>query len=232
MENIELAKYLEYTNLHHQATRKQISKLVNDAIEYNMGGVCVAPCWVSYVKNKLEGTGIPVITVPNWKIGGGIEQLCGIADYCFEQCDEVDYIWNAYKFGDLKAYDEIEKELAVVRKFTKGKLKIIIEAYYLRVADEKIHKMGMDKVIKKACELVNKSGADYIKTDSGLFQRPDSESMLEDSTLMVKYSKVPVKSAGGVKTRYDVERLIEAGVKRVGTSNGVAIIKSNVDVRV
>jgi len=226
-----LAQYLDSTNLNPQATRGQINKLVDDAIQYRFAGLCIAPCWVNYVQNRLKNAGvtyIQVVTVPNWKMGGGLEQFSGVGDTCCETCDEVDYIWNAYEFGDLKVWDRTEKELAKVRAMTKGKLKIIIEAYYLRVADEKIHHQGMKAVIKNACDLVNKSGADWIKTDSGLFKRPDFETLVQDCKLMVKYSKVPVKAAGGIRTKPQAQILVDLGVKRIGTSNAVAIVTSDI----
>jgi deoxyribose-phosphate aldolase len=160
-------------------------------------------------------------------MGGGIEAFDGVADTCCETCDEIDYIWNVYEFADLKLYDKALADLKKVREMTKGELKVIIESYHLRVLDEKIGKEGMKKVLKKACEIVNKSGADWIKTDSGLFKRPDYQTLLEDCKLMVKYSKLPVKAAGGVKTKFEAQRLVEIGVKRIGTSNGVAIITSD-----
>lgn len=230
IENI--AEYIDYTNLNPQATRRQIKHLVNESIKYGFGGICIAPSWVNFVQNRLKDAGvtdIQVVTVPNFSMGGGLEQFDGGADTCFETCDEVDYIWNVYEFGDLKMYDKTKEELAKVREKTKGKLKIIIEAYHLRVTDEKIHKQGMKKIIKKACELVNASGADWIKTDSGLFKRPDFETLVEDCTLMVKYSKngIKVKAAGGISNKSQVERLIEIGVKRIGTSSAVRIITSD-----
>lgn len=231
MDGKDIAKYLDYTNLSPQATRRQIKKLVDESIEYKFGGICIAPCWTNFVQNRLELAGaedIEVVTVPNWVMGGGEDGLVGIADLCLEKCDEIDYIWNVYQFGDLKLYEKTAEELKKIRELTKGKLKIIIEAYYLRVSDEKIHKKGMKKIIKKACELVNKSGADWIKTDSGLFKRPDFETLAEDCKLMVKYSKVPVKAAGGIKTKHEAETLIKLGIKRIGTSNAVGITCSDV----
>lgn len=231
MNGKDIAKYLDYTNLDHKAPRRLIKNMVDESIEYGFAGLCVAPCWTSFVQERLERAGvtdIEVVTVPNWFMGGGEEQMVGIADSCCEHCDEIDYIWNVYQFGDLKQYEKTKEELKRIREMTKGKLKIIIESYYLRVSDEKIHKQGMKKVIKKACELVNKSGADWIKTDSGLFKRPDFETMVEDCKLLVKYSKLPVKSAGGIRTKFQAETLINLGVKRIGTSDAVAIVTSDV----
>lgn len=227
----DLAKYLDNTNLNHQATRRQIKQLVDESIKYCFAGICIAPCWVNFVQNRLKDNNvsdIQIVTVPNWEMGGGLGSMSGMADICCETCDEIDYIWNAYEFGDLKVWDKTKEELEKIRKMTKGKLKIIIEAYYLRVSDEKVHKQGMKTVIKNACALVNKSGAEWIKTDSGLFERPDFDTLVEDCKLMVKYSKVPVKAAGGIKTAFEAKTLIDLGVKRIGTSNAVAIVTSDV----
>ncbi len=231
MHDKNIAKFLDYTNLDNQAPRRLIKKMVDESIEFGFGGICVAPCWTNFVQARLERAGatdIEVVTVPNWYMGGGEEQMEGIADSCCEHCDEIDYIWNIYQFGDLKQYEKTAEELKRIREMTKGKLKIIIETYYLRKSDEKIHKQGMKKIIKKACELVNKSGADWIKTDSGLFKRPDFETLVEDCKLMVKYSKLPVKAADGIKTKHEAQTLINLGVKRIGTSNAVGIATSDV----
>jgi deoxyribose-phosphate aldolase len=233
MENKKLAKSIDYTNLYNQTTRKEINKLIDESIEFGFGGICVAPCWTSYVANKLNRlkvSDILVSTVPNWKMGGGLEQMEGIAESCCESCDEVDYVLNTYEFGELKAYDRTAEELKTIREMTKGKLKVIIEAYYLRVSDEKIHKQGMDAIVQKACELVEASGADWIKTDSSLFKRPDFDSLVEDCKLMLKYSKLPVKAAGGIVNRYQAETLVNLGVKRIGTSKAVQIITSDANV--
>lgn len=229
----DIAKYLETTNLKHTATRQDIKTLVDEAINHGFGGICVAPCWVNFVQNRLASrkvTDIDVVTVPNWKLGGGIQQCEGITDSLCESCDHVDYIWNCYEFGDLKDWEKTKKELKIMRDKTKGKLKVIIEAWYLRMMDEKIHKQGINSVLKEACKLVNKSGADYIKTDSGLFGRPDFDTLYEDCKILVKYSKLPVKAAGGIRDRYQADKLIELGVARLGTSSAIEIVTSDANI--
>lgn len=226
-----LAKYLDYTNLSNNLTRKQLNKMIDDCKKYGFAGLCIQPCWIMYAKNRMNRLGITdvkLLTVPNFFMGGGLEQFDGVGDICCEICDEIDYIWNVYEFGDLKLYDKTKEELEKIRKMAKGKLKVIIESYHLRVTDEKIHKQGMKTVIKNACDLVNKSGAEFIKSDSGLFKRPDFDTLVEDCKLMVKYSKIPIKAAGGISDKYQVEQLIKIGVKRIGTSNAIAIVTSDV----
>ena len=96
--------------------------------------------------------------------------------------------------------------------------------------DEKMYKVGIKRVLKEACNLVNRSGADYIKTDSGLFKRPDFDSLIEDCKILKKYSRLPIKAAGGIKSKYQAEELIKLGVKRIGTSRAVDIVTSDANI--
>lgn len=226
MNNI--AKYLDHTNLNPSASRNEIKQMISEAKEYGFNSLCVDPSWVNFVKKGLEGTDIKTITVPNWKHGGGFSQCVGILDSLCENCDEIDYIWNIYEFSDLKDWEKVAKELKQIREKTKGKLKVIIESYYIRRMDEQLHKVGLKKTLKEACKLVNKSGADYIKTDSGLFKRPDFESLVEEVEILLKHSKIPVKASGGISTAFQVQKLVDMGVKLIGTSKGVNIATSDI----
>ena len=129
----------------------------------------------------------------------------------------------------MKDWEKTKKELKTIREKVKGELKIIIEAKYLRIMDEKLHNLGMKKVIKQACDLVNASGAEWIKTDSGLFKREDFDSLYEDCKYMLKYSKkgIKVKAAGGISNKLQAKQLIELGVSRLGTSKAIEIVMSD-----
>jgi deoxyribose-phosphate aldolase len=226
---MNINSYLEYTNLSIHASRDDINNMIDAAIKYNFLGICVQPCWTLYAKKRIENlkANIKLVTVPNWVTGGGLVQCEGIADLVCKVVDEVDFIWNVYEYSDLKVWDRIEQELKTVRENTKGKvLKIIVEAYYLRKMDENVHKLGLNRVFKEACRLVRDSGAEFIKTDSGLFKRPDFETLVEDVKIIKKYSKgLQIKVSGGVSTREQAEQLIKLGADRIGTSKALDIIK-------
>jgi deoxyribose-phosphate aldolase len=225
---MELAKYLDYTNLSNKATRQEINQMIDDCIKYGFYGLCISPCWILYARNRLKrfNATTKLISVPNWVMGGGLESCEGISDMVCDIADEIDFIWNIYHYSDLKAWDRIEKELKDIREKTKGKvLKIIIEAYYLRKMDENVYKLGLNNVFKEACRLVKDSQADFIKTDSGLFKRPDFETLVEDVKIIKKYSKLPIKAAGGISTKAQAEQLIKAGADRIGTSKALEIIQ-------
>lgn len=81
-----------------------------------------------------------------------------------------------------------------------------------------------EEEIKKASELVLKSGADFIKTCSGWGPRGTT---LRDVELIKKAvgEKIKIKVAGGIDTYQEAVDFISAGVNRIGTSKAIKIIK-------
>ena len=76
----------------------------------------------------------------------------------------------------------------------------------------------------KACELVTKAGAEYIKTSTGF---STAGATFEDVKLMREHvgKDVKVKAAGGISSFADAEKFIELGADRLGTSRLVKIMK-------
>ena len=126
----------------------------------------------------------------------------------------IDMVINlgAFKSGD---YHLIEEEIKGIVKVS-GKsviTKIIIEACYLN-RDEIIN------LSKMAMEL----GADFVKTSTGMGFRGAT---VEDVKLIrtVVGLKMGIKAAGGINSYNKSKRIIEAGADRIGTSQGVKIIR-------
>ena len=76
----------------------------------------------------------------------------------------------------------------------------------------------------KMCEIVTKSGAEYIKTSTGF---STGGATFNDITLMKKYvgKDVKIKAAGGISSLDDAAKFMELGADRLGTSRIVKIIK-------
>ena len=91
--------------------------------------------------------------------------------------------------------------------------KVIIETCYLTKEE-----------IIKACELSVKAGATFVKTSTGF---GTGGATVEDVALMAKTvgDKALVKASGGIRTKEDFLKMIEAGASRIGTSNGVKIME-------
>ena len=96
-------------------------------------------------------------------------------------------------------------------------LKVIIETCYL-TREEKI----------KLCEIVTAAGADFIKTSTGF---GTGGAALEDVLLFQEHigREVRIKAAGGVKTREDLEKFLDNGCARIGTSSAVGLLQNEID---
>lgn len=127
--------------------------------------------------------------------------------------DEIDMVIN---ITDVKNenFDAILEEIKDIHKACNGKiLKVIIETCLL-TEEEKI----------KMCEIVTKSGAEYIKTSTGF---STGGATFNDIALMKKYvgKDVKIKAAGGISSLDDAAKFMELGADRLGTSRIVKIIK-------
>ncbi|MGN1243372.1 MAG: deoxyribose-phosphate aldolase, partial [Candidatus Enterosoma sp.] len=76
----------------------------------------------------------------------------------------------------------------------------------------------------RACLLSKEAGADFVKTSTGFSK---GGATVEDIVLMRKTvgPLMGVKASGGVRTKEDMVKLVEAGATRIGTSRGVELIK-------
>ena len=69
----------------------------------------------------------------------------------------------------------------------------------------------------KLCHIVTAAGADYIKTSTGF---GSGGATIEDVELFRREcgAEVKIKAAGGIRSREDAEKMIEAGADRLGSS--------------
>jgi len=215
-------KIIDHTNLNLEATEKDIEKLCNEAKKYDFGAVCVYPRFVPLCKKLLKATSIKVCTVIGFPKGTeSAEQKVEEAKKAIkDEADELDMVINvsALKKGD---FDFVKNDISSVREACKGKiLKVIIEAGLLN-EDQK----------KKACQLSEEAGADFVKTSTG-FAVDDKGNKLGATVEDVKSMKsvvgdrLGIKAAGGIKTREFAQKLIDAGATRLGTSASISIVEN------
>jgi deoxyribose-phosphate aldolase len=77
---------------------------------------------------------------------------------------------------------------------------------------------------RAACEAAVHAGAAFVKTSTGFL---GGGATVADVRLMrqVVGERAGVKASGGIRTATDALRMVEAGATRIGTSNGVAIVR-------
>ena len=211
----DIAKLIDSTILKAESVENEICKLCEDAIEYNFFSVCVNPTWVKYCKDKLNDSSIKVCSVIGFPLGASstIDKVNESLNAIKNGADELDMVINI-GFLKGKQMDLFEKDIAEVREVSKNKtLKVILETCLLT---------NEEKII--ACEIVKKVGADFVKTSTGF---SSGGATVEDVTLMRKTvgNDMGVKASGGVRKLDDALKMLNAGANRIGTSNGVNIIK-------
>ena len=207
---------LEHTLLKPEATMKQIISLCNEAKEYQLGGVCINACHVRTAAKVLSGSGVKIVTVVGFPLGADRSEVKALAAKLAiaDGADEIDMVINigALKDGN---YELAENDIhAVVEASEKHNVKVIIEACLLTDA-EKI----------KACELIAKAGAAFVKTSTGF---SSSGATVHDVQLLAQEAKkygIGVKAAGGIRNLATVRAMLSAGASRIGTSGGAAIAK-------
>ena len=214
---MNLNKYIEHTLLKQDATKAEITKLLDEAIQYDFLGVCVNPCNVKYAKEYLKNSDVKVVTVIGFPLGQNTKEvkILETIDAIKNGADEIDMVINVGLLKD-KAYDAIVDEISAIKGACQGhNLKVILETDLLS-QDE----------IKKACELCIEAKADLVKTSTG-FVKNGVGAKAEDVALMfntVKDAGMQVKASGGIRDKEAALKMIEAGAVRLGTSSGVKIV--------
>ena len=67
-----------------------------------------------------------------------------------------------------------------------------------------------------------KSSTGFYQTENG---KPNGATFEGIKIMIDNSGKLFVKAAGGVKTKSDAEKMIEMGVKRIGTSSAISLLK-------
>lgn len=212
---MNLAPYIEHTNLNPTLSIKDIDKLVDEARAHQLLGVCVPPFWVKRAKREIAKDNILLVTVAGFPLGYNMTEtkLDEIKRAIDNGADEIDVVWNISSFKTGIPWTKIE--LAKCSKLThdhQKPLKIIIETAYL----------SHDEIVE-ACKLCADAGADFVKTSTGF---APTGATVEHVKLMrsVLPKEVGIKASGGIKTREQAIALIEAGADRLGASSGINLI--------
>ncbi|MDD6733533.1 MAG: deoxyribose-phosphate aldolase [Lachnospiraceae bacterium] len=216
MEIENILSKVDHTLLTQNATWGEIKALCDEGMKYHTASVCIPPYYVKAAAEYVKGR-LPICTVIGFPNGYQTTAVkCAEAKDAVENgADEIDMVICVGALKDQK-YDEILSEIKAVKSACKGKvLKVIIETCLL-TKDEKI----------KMCEIVNESGADFIKTSTGFSTAGATD---EDVEIFAAHIRKPVqiKAAGGMKTIEDAQRFLELGADRLGTSRVVKYVKGN-----
>ena len=213
----EIARLIDHTFLKPEASREDIQRLCEEAVDHGFASVCVNPWNVSQAAELVRGTEVRVCAVVGFPLGAtlSIVKAFEAGEALKSGAQEIDMVIN---LGALKSGQEALAE-ADVRGVVdachraSALCKVILETALL-TREEKI----------RGALLAKKAGADFVKTSTGF---GPGGATAEDVRLIRETvgSGTGIKAAGGVRTLEEVRKMIDAGATRIGTSSGVKIIE-------
>jgi deoxyribose-phosphate aldolase len=242
-DNQRLANLIDHTKLMFAADEDEtlaIRALCGEARAMGFYGVCVRPKHVPLAKMYLAGSQVKIATVigfPNQKvkldselqqptIGNSPtgEKQAETRQAIQDGADELDLVINIFdlkqdrKDGGHRVKDELA---AVAAAADHHPIKVIIEIDLLS-----------DEDIVQATVWCAETGMAMVKTSTGMVEGGHGATLhavhLIADTLQRLNTTVGIKASGGLKTRAQALQFADAGVSRLGTSSGVAIIEGEV----
>ena len=209
----EILARVDHTLLKPEATWPQVRALCDEALRWHTASVCINGCYVRQAAEYLAGR-VPVCCVVGFPLGAmdtqskAFEAKTAVAN----GAAEVDMVIN---IGWLKnkQYDDVRADIAAVKAAVGDKvLKVIIETCLLTDAEK-----------EKMCDIVCEAGADFIKTSTGF---STAGATFHDVALFARRvrGRCKIKAAGGISTVADMEKFLDLGADRLGTSRAVRLL--------
>jgi deoxyribose-phosphate aldolase len=210
---MNLAAYIDHTNLKPDASKVAIDQLCREALEHNFMAVCVSPYHVKTCVEKLKHSDVKIATVIGFPMGysstpAKVEEAKRAID---DGVHEIDMVINIQAVK-AKDWTYVKNDIESICTYTHLKnhlLKVIIE----------IGLLTQEEVIS-ICQICEEVGVDYVKTSTGVIGRAATTA---DIILLRKLlpGKIKIKASGGIKEKQTALDLIEAGAERIGTSSSV-----------
>ncbi len=183
---------------------------------YAVATVCVRPSDIELAAKELSGSGIGVSTVIGFPHGSTLPEVKAFeATRALNRgAVELDMVMNIGKFlsGD---HEWVVRDISGVVEEAKrcsALVKVILEVHFLS-----------DEQIADACWLVERAGADFVKTSTGFAEgaaTPEAVAIMKKTV----GDRLSVKAAGGIRTWETAVGYLEQGCTRLGAGSTEAII--------
>jgi deoxyribose-phosphate aldolase len=237
---MDIKKYLDSTylktaeqaGLSEEENRKIVENTIREAIDEGFYLVMIRPEYVRLARKMIDeaGADVKVGTVIGFPEGtySWEEKLAEARKAIADGADELDFVVNyeAFKKGDL---DLVKKEIfegSLLALKNNKVAKWIIEAAAL--TDEEI--AALTQLIRNTVLQtlgMRAAGKVFVKSSTGFYKTPDGSpngATPHNIKIMLENADpLPVKAAGGIRSYEDAVKMIEMGVKRIGTSSAKKI---------
>ncbi|MDO5716800.1 MAG: deoxyribose-phosphate aldolase [Tissierellia bacterium] len=211
---MEIAKRIDHTLLKPDATSDDIKTLCKEAILHGFHSVCIHPSRIEEAKECLGDEAVKITTVIGFPLGANTTatKVQEIEDALQRGADELDVVQNVGWVKE-KRWETLREEYRAIRRAAKDHcLKMILETGSLTE----------DEII--ACtRIAREEGYDYVKTSTGFVAGGATLDAVETMKAHAG-NGMKVKASGGIGSKEEAEKMIEAGADRLGTSRSLQII--------
>jgi len=227
-------KTAEQQEISEDDNLERVTAVIEEAIEYEFKLVMIRQSYIPLAKKMISKNHSKVLvgTVIDFPLGTSTlaQKLNEIQSAIDLGADEIDIVinYNSFKKGKVL---EVENEIAECTSLCLKNAKVtkwIIESAALTkteissicalIKNTVIHHFGLER----ANDVFVKSSTGFFKTNDG----SPSGATFEAIELMINHSSpLPVKASGGIRNREEFNRMLKLGVKRVGTSSALEILK-------
>ena len=219
----ELANLICYTNLNNMISENEIKEFLKKAEELNFNSVLISPTYVPLAKKILSNTNINIGSVIGFPLGfEDTEMKIAETEALLDKgVDEIEAVINLSYLKNEK-YELIENEIKQLKEIVGNKiLKIIIESKAL----QDYEKANIAKVVEKA-------GADYIKTSTGFVSPNHIFENVNDINIIQKYApKIKIEIYGGIDNYKFANQILTGGADLIGSDKGYEIVKRYKELR-
>lgn len=234
MPHADLASRIDHTALKPETTLDDVLRLADEGLEHAFASVCVNARFVEPLAQRLATKPdhrVLACAVTGFPLGAMHPMIMAIeaTHACKSGAREIDVVaWLPHLFEkNAEALrDELLQTTRAVRSVAASVVvKVILETAALRARADATGGGArvFEAMIASGCEASAQSGCDFVKTSTGF--HPAGGATIEAVQLLRKHAgKMKVKASGGIRTRDDALKMIDAGADRLGTSSGVAIV--------
>ncbi len=213
---MNLPSIIDHTVLKADCSLEDVKKCCEEAIQFQFAAVCVPPFYAKNAADWLADTEVKVATVIGFPMGysataAKVEEIKRALE---DGASEIDAVINlcAVKSGQW-SYVRNDIDSMVMATHLRGKtVKIILETGLLT-----------DTELRNLCDICAEVKPDFVKTSTGFNGDGATVEVIQQLHLLLPNS-IRIKASGGIRTKEDALRLIEAGAARIGSSSSVRMV--------
>lgn len=209
----ELAAYIDQSVLKPEFTQADISKYIQEGIDFGCATVCVNPASMDIAAELTSGTDTKICVVCDFPFGLSTtrSKIKQVEEYVKRgDIAELDIVAN---YGWIRSgmYEDVGREIQAVCQVCHSHgvaIKVIFETDALTIEE-----------VRNASEVAIQAGADFLKTSTGFYTGGKSDGATREvitAMMDVAKGRCKIKGSGGIRDQKYFFELIDLGIDRMG----------------